>query len=90
MLFQVGDRVVEVNGVTVTGKQPKEIVKLLADNCKTVTFKLVPTQEINDYANLDEVQPVDLTCSSLILNITTPNKFFDLNTTRNIFFCRIL
>jgi hypothetical protein len=55
--IQVGDRVLEVNGVAVTGKQPPDIVQLLAECERTVsvcahaphsntlvqvTFKLVP------------------------------------------------
>lgn len=40
--IQVGDKVVEVNGCSVAGKQPNEIVKMLAGTNGTVVFKLIP------------------------------------------------
>ncbi|CCD69159.1 MAGUK family [Caenorhabditis elegans] len=45
--IQEGDRVLEVNGITVADKEPREIVKLL-DKCDNgiITFKLIPA-EIN-------------------------------------------
>uniref|UniRef100_A0A915PZ49 Uncharacterized protein n=1 Tax=Setaria digitata TaxID=48799 RepID=A0A915PZ49_9BILA len=45
--IQVGDRVLEVNGVSVTGMSPNEIVKLLGNEngeSGTVTFKLKPAE----------------------------------------------
>ncbi|KAK6102510.1 Guanylate kinase family protein [Brugia pahangi] len=45
--IQVGDRVLEVNGVSVTGMSPNEIVKLLGNENNengTVTFKLEPAE----------------------------------------------
>ncbi|CAL2035103.1 unnamed protein product [Caenorhabditis brenneri] len=43
--IQDGDRVLEVNGVTVADKEPREIVKLL-DKCDNgiITFKLIPAE----------------------------------------------
>lgn len=43
--IQDGDRVLEVNGVTVSNKEPKEIVELL-DKCDNgiITFKLIPAE----------------------------------------------
>lgn len=37
---QVGDRVIEVNGVAVNGKQPADIIRLLSNSDKSVTFKV--------------------------------------------------
>ncbi|VDM95791.1 unnamed protein product [Thelazia callipaeda] len=45
--IQVGDRILEVNGVSVTGMSPNEIVKLLGNEnsgISTVTFKLEPAE----------------------------------------------
>lgn len=44
-LLQVGDRVLEVNGTSVGGKEPHEIVRLLAGTNGTVTFKLLPAED---------------------------------------------
>uniref|UniRef100_A0A8R1DZD0 MAGUK p55 subfamily member 7 n=1 Tax=Caenorhabditis japonica TaxID=281687 RepID=A0A8R1DZD0_CAEJA len=43
--IQDGDRVLEVNGITVADKEPREIVKLL-DKCENgiITFKLIPAE----------------------------------------------
>lgn len=43
--IQDGDRVLEVNGITVAGKEPREIVTLL-DKCENgiITFKLIPAE----------------------------------------------
>uniref|UniRef100_A0A914UY16 MAGUK p55 subfamily member 7 n=1 Tax=Plectus sambesii TaxID=2011161 RepID=A0A914UY16_9BILA len=43
--IQVRDRVIEVNGVAVAGRDPTEIVKLLAGTNGTVTFKLIPADD---------------------------------------------
>ncbi|KHN71900.1 MAGUK p55 subfamily member 7 [Toxocara canis] len=40
--IQVGDRVMEVNGVSVTGMKPADIVKLLSTDGGLVSFKLIP------------------------------------------------
>eukprot|EP00095_Tigriopus_kingsejongensis_P012411 maker-scaffold1642_size32345-snap-gene-0.10 protein:Tk12411 transcript:maker-scaffold1642_size32345-snap-gene-0.10-mRNA-1 annotation:"AGAP010230-PA" len=41
-LIAVGDEVVEVNGVCVTGKSPSDVLDLLRAAKATVTFKLIP------------------------------------------------
>lgn len=49
--IEVGDRVIEVNGVPVGGKQPQEIVQLLATSDRIVTFKLVPVDANGAHAS---------------------------------------
>ncbi|KRY21140.1 MAGUK p55 subfamily member 7 [Trichinella patagoniensis] len=43
--INVGDQVVEVNGVSVVGKQPSDVVNLLNNSNEFVTFKLIPAVE---------------------------------------------
>ncbi|OUC46408.1 PDZ/DHR/GLGF domain protein [Trichinella nativa] len=43
--INVGDQVVEVNGVSVVGKQPSDVVNLLNNSNEFVTFKLIPAIE---------------------------------------------
>ncbi len=50
---------VEVNGCSVTGKQPNEIVQMLSGTNGTVTFKLIPSADTFLYASGDTGIPDD-------------------------------
>lgn len=41
-LIHVGDEVVEVNGISVEGKTPNDVLKILQNSEGTITFKIIP------------------------------------------------
>ncbi|XP_023568168.1 MAGUK p55 subfamily member 4 [Octodon degus] len=41
-LLYAGDKLVEVNGVSVAGLEPEQVIHILAKSCDTVVFKVVP------------------------------------------------
>ncbi|XP_064410758.1 MAGUK p55 subfamily member 7 isoform X3 [Latimeria chalumnae] len=42
-LIHVGDELREVNGITVEGKKPEEIIQILAHSQGAITFKIIPS-----------------------------------------------
>ncbi|VDP18507.1 unnamed protein product [Soboliphyme baturini] len=63
----VGDQVIEVNGISVVGKEPIEVVKLINSGDSSVTLKLVPVDRAS-VAAIPAVakSPDDPSCSTML------------------------